>query len=193
MGLSKGFEGKKKSSGRIEDGTYVARIVQLIDLGMQEIEWEGEKKQQQKVFITFEFPTERVEVDGVDRPRWLSKDYTVSLSEKAALYKLLKAVDPDGKITSKGRNVKAILGLPIMIEVGSTSTGNAKIISVARPMKGMPVGELENPTTFFDLDYADKAIFDKLPKWLQDKITNGLDFSSSVFEKEIDDLDQNPF
>ncbi|MCI4435261.1 MAG: hypothetical protein JHC33_00425 [Ignisphaera sp.] len=193
MGLSKGFEGKKKSSGRIEDGTYVARIVQLIDLGMQEIEWEGEKKQQQKVFITFEFPTERVEVDGVDRPRWLSKDYTVSLSEKAALYKLLKAVDPDGKITSKGRNVKAILGLPIMIEVGSTSTGNAKIISVARPMKGMPVGELENPTTFFDLDYADKVIFDKLPKWLQDKITNGIDFSSSVFEKEIDDLDQNPF
>jgi hypothetical protein len=123
----------------------------------------------------------------------LSKDYTVSLSEKAALYKLLKAVDPDGKITSKGRNVKAILGLPIMVEVGSTSTGNAKIVSVARPMKGMPIGELENPTTFFDLDYADKAIFDNMPKWLQDKITSGIGFSSSVFEKEIDDLDQNPF
>lgn len=193
MGLSKGFEGKKKSSGRIDDGVYVARIVQLIDLGIQENEWEGVTKEQQKVFITFEFPTERIVVDDVDRPRWLSKDYTVSLSEKATLYKLLKAADPDGKITNKGRNVKALLGLPVMVEVGSTSTGNAKIVNTTRVMKGMTVGELENPTVFFDLDKPDMIIFNKLPEWLKEKIKTGIGFDSAILTQDKFNEDENPF
>lgn len=196
MGLSKGFTGSgKKSNGRIEDGTYGARIQGLVDLGLQKTEWKGETKENYKVFITFEFPTERVEVEGVSRPRWLSKEYTISTHEKSALYGLLKAADPDGKATNKGRHVKGLLGLPVMVEVGSTESGNAKVVNVIKPMKGMAVGELENPTTFFDLDKIDFKVWEKLPTWLQDKIKGGVDFDASILSAAaIEDIQEdNPF
>jgi hypothetical protein len=201
MGLSNGFVVSKgsKISGRVEDGTHVARVQGIVDLGIQKSEWKGEIKDVQKVFITFEFPTERIEVDGVSRPRWLSKEYTVSNHEKSALFSLLKAIDPDGKVTNKGRNVKALLGLPVMVEVGSTETGNAKVVNTIKLMKGMVVDALENPTTFFDIDRVDITVWNRLPKWLQEKIQGGVGFDPSVISKaSLDGLDsaddvENPY
>ena len=46
----------------MEAGTYPARCVGVIDLGVQYNEkWD---KRQEKLRLIFEFPTERVEVDG---------------------------------------------------------------------------------------------------------------------------------
>ncbi len=193
MGLSKGFVGKKKSSsnGRVEDGTYMCRIAQLVDLGVQKFEWQGEEKEAHKVFITFEFPTERIIVNEEDRPRWLSKEYTVSNHEKSGLYALVQAADPDGKATRKGTYVKGLLGLPVMVTVASTASGNAKVASVARLMKGMAVPELENPVSFFDLDKPDMAVFEKFPQWLKDKITSGVDFDPAMLKANKDDLDDD--
>lgn len=197
MGFSKGFSGsnkKAKATGRIEDGTYPARIVQIIDLGLQENEWQGETKQQPKVFINFEFPTERITVDGEDRPRWLGKEYTMSSHEKSQLYQVLMAADPGGKLTANGKKIKPLLGQPLMVTVGSTASGNAKIVSVARLMKGLTVGELENPAILFDLDNPDEEVYNKLPKWVQEKIDNRLDKDDDpapVVDPELND--DNPF
>ena len=174
-------EKKSNATGRIEDGTYAARIVQIIDLGIQENEWEGVKKEQHQVQITFEFPTERVTVDEVDKPRWLGKAFVISTHEKATLTKLMQAADPDGKDTMKGRNLKGLMSKPLMVTGGSTATGNAKIAGVARLMKGLAVAALENPATFFDLDGKDTEAFDKFPKWLKERIMGGVDFESTNF------------
>ena len=189
-------EGSKKKTdfGRIEDGSYPARVQGIIDLGIQADEWEGETKENHKVFVTFEFPTEKIMVEDVERPRWLSREYAVSNNEKSALYGLLKATDPDGKITNKGRNVKALLGLPLMVTVGSTKTGNAKIAGVARLMKGVTVGELENPTLFLDLSDFDVVAWKRLPQWLQDKIKTGVDFNPDILTSAaFDDVPESPF
>ena len=65
---------KRVDYGRVEDGTYPARIVRIIDFGMQyATDWKtGEVKKyedgndvvQHRVWIDFEFPTETIEIDG---------------------------------------------------------------------------------------------------------------------------------
>jgi hypothetical protein len=176
--------GKKKFS-RLEDGTYMCRVVQLIDLGVQEDEYEGEKKVGHKIFINFEFPTEMITINEEEKPRWLGKEFGVSLNEKSVLTKLVAAADPDGKATSKGRNLKGLLNLPLMVTVGSTASGNAKIAGLARLMKGMTVPELVNPVVFFDLDEGDTEGFEKLPDWIQNKIKASVDFEDTVLAKAM--------
>lgn len=177
-------EGGKKYAP-MDTGTFAARIVQIIDFGIQEVEWQGEIKNSPRVYITFEFPTETINVNGEEKPRWLSKEYLVSMAEKSALLKLVNSVDPEGKITKNGTNVKALLGQPLSIIVGRTSSGNAKVTDVGPLMKGMQVKELQNPSVFFDLESEDVATFNNLPHWIKEKITSGPEFNKTKFSKAL--------
>jgi hypothetical protein len=182
--------------GRVEDGTYAARIVQVIDLGIQKNEFQGEEKIEPQVMITFEFPTETVEIEGKQRPRWLSKQYKVSNHEKAALTQVILSVDPDGKTTGKGKYPEKLLGLPCMVTVGTTASGNAKVVGVSRLMKGLKVDELANPGVYFDLDSSgdqSHETFDSFPDWLKTKITEALNFHNTKFGKGSSTTDEEEF
>lgn len=188
---------KFNKAPRIEEGTYPARICRLIDLGVQKTEWKGEEKTAHKILLTFELPTEMIEVQDkegnkVMKPRWISKDYTVSNHEKSALYAIIKAVDPTGEATKQGRHAKGLLGLPLMINVGSTETGNAKVIGASRLMKGMLVDDLVNEPVYFDLDKPDTALFDTFPDWLKEKIKTGVDFDQTPFA-QVSSTTTSPF
>ena len=171
----------KKDYGRVEDGTYPARVVQLIMLGSQmQTDWQtGEAREddngnvvyKDEIWVTYEFPTERIKYtddEGVehDRPRWQSKSYVLSMHEKAGFRKLMDAAAPDGDC------LEDLVGKSVIITIGTTSGGNAKVTGVSAPMKGMDVGELENPAVIYDLDEPDEEIFDTLPNFLQEKIRN---------------------
>lgn len=185
----------KKDFGRVEDGAYPARIVQIIDFGMQiETDWKtGEEKHyddgnlmiKPKVWINFELPDETIEIDGVSKPRWYGKEYTVSAHEKSALHALLKSVDGKGAATNGGRNVQGLLGLPAMLTIGSTSSGKAKVSAVSAVPKGMQVGALTNPEGFFDLDSDDVKTFDVLPNWMKERIKTGVNFEATKLAKVL--------
>ena len=64
-------ETKGGGGAPIEPGAYPARCVGVVDLGIQHNDFNN--KDQEKVRLIFELPTERVQVDGEDKPRWLSK------------------------------------------------------------------------------------------------------------------------
>lgn len=189
----------KKDFGRIEEGSYPARIVQLVDFGNQyatdyktgEVKKyeDGNDVIQHKIFINFEFPTETIEIDGETKPRWTGKEFTLSSHEKSALYSLLKAADPKGTATNNGRNAAGLLGLPVMVTVGSTSGGKAKITTISGVPKGMQVDSLQNPEQFFDLDSDDIEAFEKLPDWMQKRITEGVDFDSTRFYQVVNKKD----
>ena len=174
--------------GRVDDGAYPARIVQIIDFGEQiETDWKtgepmhyedsGAEIIKHKVWINFEFPDELIEVNGEQKPRWYGKEYTVSAHEKSALFGLVKALDPKGVATNGGRDVKGLLGLPAMVTIGSTSSGKPKVSSVSGVPKGMQVGPLVNQEVFFDLDEPNPEVFETIPKWMKERITNGIDFA----------------
>lgn len=185
----------KKDFGRVEDGAYPARIVQIIDFGLQyETDWktnevktydDGNPMIKHKVWINFELPDEKIEIDGEEKPRWYGKEYTVSAHEKSALYALLKAVDAKGDATNKGRNVRGLLGLPAMVTIGSTSTGKAKISGVSAVPKGLQVGSLANDEGFFDLDSEDVDAFEALPNWMKERIKNGIGFEDTKIAKAL--------
>lgn len=206
MALSFSTEKKqnKKTYPRVEDGAYPTRIVNIIDFGKQvETDYKtGEPKTyddgnpiiKHKVWIQFEFPTELIEIEGEMRPKWVGKEFSISNHEKSALFNLMKAVDPKGESTNKGRNVAGLLGLPAMVTVGSTSGGKAKIVTVSPMPKGVRVDALQNPEVLFDLDGDDLETFNSLPKWMQDRITDGVDFDTTRFYQVVNakDYKTNP-
>lgn len=158
---------------RVEEGTYMGRLASIVDLGVQQqTDWQtGEpSKSQPKILITWELPTERIDIeqeDGttVSKPRWMSKEYTSSNFDQSNLMKLVHALHPIG-IDS----LEQLLNKECMINIGSTVNGNAKIVSVVPAPRGMAIDELENPAVVFDFDAPEQELFEKQPAWIQEKI-----------------------
>lgn len=157
--------------GRVEDGTYPARIVQVIDLGIQPQTHHKTHEilpSKPVVMITWEFPTSRVEFENdegtTSLPRWVSKEYTISRSDKSNLMKLVNALAP------KAKDISELINLPCMVQIGSTSGGNAKVINVLPPMSGIEIADLENDTSYFDFDHPEQELFDTLKKWQQRRV-----------------------
>lgn len=81
---------KKKSGSSVppmEAGTYPAVCVGIVDLGEQYNE--AFKKYTDKMLFIWEIPSQTIEIDGENKPRWLSKDFSASLHEKSNLYQTL--------------------------------------------------------------------------------------------------------
>lgn len=180
--------------GRVEDGTYPARVVQVIDFGTQkqtDYKTGEETDPKPRVMITWEFPTSRIELekDGVvtEKPRWLGKEYTVSTFDKSNLMKLLQALAP------KAVSLDELLNVPCMVQVGSTSGGNAKVMSVMPAPNGVPVAELENETTMFDFSHPTKELFSALPNWQKNKIKDAVDYNGFADEWDSDTANDGEF
>lgn len=170
---------KAFDNGRLEDGNHLARIVSVIDLGLQpQTDWQTKQPTDPKkiVMITYETPDELItykdkEGNEVTKPRWISKDYNLSFHEMAALSKLVNAVKPDLE------SLDELLNIPVMITVGSTATGNAKITAVSKPMKGTEVKELFGDAFHFDFSEPDMELFNGLLAWQQKKVKEALDYN----------------
>jgi hypothetical protein len=160
---------------RVAEGTYPARLVQIVSLGVQEGEWQGERKVAPKVTLTFELPTETITINGEEQPRWISKEFNLSLHEKSSLTPIVKALDPAGQC----KDLSELLGKPCMVQVGSTNTGNAKITNIVAPMRGMPVAEIYNPAKMlaFDFDNPDLEMFATFPQFMQEKIKSAINYN----------------
>jgi len=170
---------KYKGSGvePIGEGTFPARISQVLDLGRQKNEYEGRETNKPTLWITFELPTETINVDGVDKPRWLSSEFTKSTNDKAKLFKVVKAVD-DNEL----KEFSDLLGKGLLVVIGTTKGGKDKFAGATALPKGMAVAQLANKPVYFDIENPDFDIFNKLPKFLQDKITGSSDWK---FEETV--------
>lgn len=173
MGL-KVFDKGGASFAPLEAGTYLARCVGLIDLGLCHNDFYN--KDQQRVRIIWELPTETVNVDGEDKPRWMSKTYTASLSDKATLRKDLdnwrgKPFTPQ---ELKGFELRNIVGAPCILTVQHKEGQNgayAVVGGVGKVMKGMTVPELTQDPIIFDMDSGDCFdVFETLPEWMQKEL-----------------------
>ena len=185
MTLLDKFKGGGASS-RIGEGTFPARIVQIIDVGTQTDEWKGEKKHINKLWITFELPTETIVVDGEEKPRWLGSEFTKSTNEKARLTKVINACNKEASTFND------LLGKPLLVEVGTTSGGKDKWVGASQVPRGMGVAEAENKLVYFDIENPDTDILNSLPDFLVDKIKAAPEFK---FEEVGDDKfeDDIPF
>jgi len=172
-------EPKKTSIPRLGDGTYMARVASVVDFGVQkQTDWKtgAEIDPKPTVMITFQVPSESVEIEDSETgekrtvPRFIGKEYTLSTFERSNLMKMVTAVAPGIQ------SLEELLNKSVMIQVGSTSTGNAKIKEVMACPKGMEVGDLTMDAVYFDFSFPNKELFDSLPQWQQDRVTSALNW-----------------
>lgn len=184
---------KRTTVPPLAGGTYLGICIGIIDLGEQYNQ--NFKNYADKLMLLFEISGETVNVDGEDKPRWLSREYTASLNEKAALYKHLVAwrsrdftegeLDTDGD----GFDIESMLGKPCMLTVivkdGDNGTYN-RIENIAALPKGVPAPTTEQELLAYDIDERDEEVFAKLPEWIQTKIKKSTQYADKPPEENLD-------
>lgn len=170
----------------MDAGNYPARLVQVIDLGVQPQEYQGEEKPpKREIMVTYEFldeflPGEDGEPDET-KPRWLSERFALNnlQSEKAKSTQRYYALDPDEE---EGGDWFALIGRPCAVTV-VTYVGKDKVernkvgsISAMRPKDAQKAPELVNEPKVFDTEEPDAEIFRSLPDWVQKIIQEGLEW-----------------
>jgi len=170
---------------RVPTGVHVARCVSIIDIGTQRVEFAGETKQQHKIQIKWEVLGEdeagvpmTADVNGKEMPLTISKRYTLSLNEKAALRRDLEAWrgKPFSAEELAGFDVSKLLGAYCMLNVVEQDGANGKtyaniqsITPIPRELsKHKPAGV--HATYVFDIDQPDMAIFSSMHDKLQETI-----------------------
>ena len=142
----------------ISKGVHLATCVAVVDLGLQEVIWQGESKVRPQVLVTWEIPGETITVEGVEKPRNISRTYTNSLDKKAALRRDLEAWLGDklpAEVETKGFNVGEMLGKPCQLQilhsVGSNGNVYANVASIMSIPKGLPVPPMVGDPILFAL------------------------------------------
>lgn len=183
----------------LEPGVYPARVVQVISLGLQAQQpYKGaEKPPAYMVYVTYELADEfMVDKDTgeelKDKPRWLSEDFPLySLdSDLAKSTKRYLALDPEKE---HGGDWSQLAGTPCMLTVVNNRSkkdpdriyDNIASISTMRAKEASRMPELVNPPKVFDVDEPDMEVFGSLPQWIQDKITDNLEFEGSALAEAL--------
>ena len=157
----------------IEAGVQQAICIRYYDLGTQYME--AFDKSARKVMLMWEVPESRIEIEGKDLPRAISKEYTLSLHKKANLRVDLESWR--GKLFTdkelEGFDLDNILGVNCMLNIIHKSNDRgtfANIASVMPLMKNMTKRKPENPTVYFSFDDGEIKIPEGTPQWIEDKI-----------------------
>lgn len=193
-----------KSEGRasapiLEAGTYHAICVQMVHIGTIKDEY-NEGKFKDKIRIAWELPTEKhvYKEEKGEESRMISKEYTLSLHEKATLRKDLEAWrgKPFTAEQLEGFDVTAIIGAGCMLSVVHKTPvkvgGNvyAKISSVAKLMKNTKAIKPTIDEVLFMYDQpVDELVevFKALPTFIQDKIVTSAEWIALKVERPTDE------
>lgn len=181
--------GEKNLFNNLEVDVYPARVVQVINLGLQKNTYPGSegKPPAVKVHFTFELDALMLDKDGneiEDKPHWLSNSFFLHniSNDRATSSKIIKALDPELKLT--GGDVFKCINLPCQISVASyqrqDKTEGFKIGAVLASSKRKPAPELINEPLVYDAFEHNEEVFAKLPSFLQDQIKEGWAFLKEV-------------
>jgi hypothetical protein len=150
----------------------------VVDLGQQKTSWQGVDSTKHQIYVRWQIPAERIEwtdAEGLKKegPVVIGKTYTASLGDKANLRKDLQSWR--GRAFSeaelKAFDVSKLLAVGAMISIVHNHKDGktyANIGAIGGLPRGMDTPKLEGEPTLYDPD--NKLSFDRLPKWLREKI-----------------------
>lgn len=183
------------SQANIEPDVYPARIVQIIDLGLQaQRPYQGQdKKPANEIMLTYELVTEFMKdeegKDIEDKPRWISETlpFYGLFADKAKSTKRYNVFDPENAFEG---DFSKVIGVPINVTIVNNKVGdkvydNVANVAAMSSKKALACPDLVGAPKVFDLDTPDMEVFNKLPKWLQDKIKGNFNFKGSPLEKAL--------
>ena len=178
-----------------EEGSHPARVIGVIDLGVQERPpYKGkEKPPVRQVFVNFELVTSEFEDEEgeVHRHRISPRKFNVSSNENSALYKFLKAIDPHDTING---DLAKLLNKACLVQVVHAKVSYdgqdrtyANVAGVSLPPKGFEIPAAESELQCFDFDDPDIKVFQSLPEFLQEMIKNAVNFEGSKLQKLLEE------
>lgn len=187
----------------IDAGTYPARTVMIIDMGVQEQRaYKGEPKPPaNELTIVYELLDEFLkDADGEDdpkKPRWQWE--TIPLHNLSAdLAKSTKryyALDPNAEHEGDWAQ---LIETPCMVTI-IQNTGkddavynNVASVSAMRPKEAQKAPKLVNVPKVLSLDSDDVDTFLSLPQKMQDKIKGGLEWETTELYKALNKGDKKP-
>ena len=150
---------------------------------------QGDEKKSQKCQIGWEIPELTVQIDGEDAPRVISKRYTVSLNDRAALRQDLAAWRgrdfTDEELA--GFHLRNIVGAPCLIQINHQDVNGktyANIQSIMAMPRGMEKPSLTGKKIIYDIDEDPTSAADLLPEWLKKVVKESENYAAKVMEEE---------
>ena len=176
-------------------GTNAARCYSMVHMGTVTENIMGEDKTLNKVRITWELPAETkvFKEENGEQPYVVSKEFTLSMHEKATLRKFLESWRGKGftEDEAKSFDISVLLGKGCMLSVihKTSKTGKtfAEISSVTSVPKGMSVPPQVNENFEFNYDPFDQKKFDSLPEFIQQKIKTSREYKMATSDSHLED------
>lgn len=184
MAINASNEGGSSNFAPVPAGTHVARCYQMIELGTVTEPYMGEMKTGKKVRLSWELPLELKEFkqgEG-ESPFVISKDFTLSLHEKATLRKFLESwrgknfTDDE----AKSFDITKLLGVACMVSVINETKDQktyGKLTNVSTLAKGMVCPPAINKQVVLSYDMFDFETFNILPKFIKEKMEKTPEFA----------------
>lgn len=143
---------------QLQPGTYRAICKGVFDIGIQKQEYNGEVKYPDQIIMIFEVDA-RIQNGEYANERYnMSKWYTKSLHEKAALRHHLEAWrgKPFSETELMGFDLDRVIGATCTLTISLNQNGKAKIMGIGKDMPNMPPLALEKPYN------------GEIPEWIRD-------------------------
>jgi len=157
--------------------SHVATGYRVIDLGTQQIDWQGKIKRQHKILISWELDVLMTEGENAGKPFTMHKRYTYTFDPKGSLRPDLEAWRgrPFTEEEMNSFKLNKLLGVPCLMGVVHNKKDGktyANISSIMKLPKGLTAPKLINPTVDFDLSEFDQAVYDSFSDGLKETIAH---------------------
>lgn len=181
----------------LEPGSYPARVVQLVNMGLQPSRpFQGQAKDpKERIYVGYEMSHEFMKDehgnDDPSKPRWVGEHFPFYnlQADRATSTIRYHAIDPEGVAQGDwGLLVGAACSVTLTKEARKDGKGFTNYVSHVGPALAVPGYEqpaLVNDPRIFDLDNPDLNVFNKLPKWLQEKIKGNLNYQGSALQTAL--------
>lgn len=150
----------------IEEGTYPAVCVAVVDLGTQRVTFGQNAYDQHKVYLAFEL----AEKDGQGRPFLIASDYALVTSGKSRLRPLIAGLFGKEAAETDKFDVAKFRGMPCLLTVAHHETASgrtvAQINSISRVPKGQKVEPPEHRSFVYEIGQGVEQPLYGLPDWL---------------------------
>jgi len=186
------------------EGTQLAVCVWVIDLGWQHektAEWE---KDLPKILFGWELPD--CIIPDSDKPFMANRTFTLTMSDRGNLKPFMESWRGEAYSQEQidaGVDVRRVLGSWGLISIVHTEDKKyanvSNIVGLPASMKGTvakrkPLNELLS----LDMDKFDQDTFNKLPRWVQEKIMKSQEYQKMTgtwkpTDEDIDEIDEDEF
>ena len=161
--------------------TYPARLVGVVGIGEQEIDYKGVKELKDQILLVFEIVGRNklhkdgtpymIERDGqlVPEPQTVKKECTRSVSPNSNLVACM-AVLMGATNGADELEIDKALGAPCLLNLEQRDSKAGNQYNIIPPVDGVEITQARTPYMIYDVEDHDQTAFDALPEWIREVV-----------------------